>query len=100
MVGALKNRPALLALVREVTLPIVRHASVEKIPASLGSLHEISLPRGIPHRPVASPSGGATINLLLRFVSETRRVPGDIAQCGVYKGGTIAKLLRMMKIPV
>jgi hypothetical protein len=100
--GAVKRRPALLAVARQLTLPIVRKAPVDRMPAALGSLHEISLPRGLPKRPAPSPSGGANINLLLRFVSETRDVPGDIAQCGVYKGGTLIPLglhVRQQRIP-
>jgi hypothetical protein len=88
MVAMIRKRPMLLDLVRELTLPIARSCPVETMPAAIGSLHNFSLPRGMPHRAQLSPSGGANINLLLRFASETRDVHGDIAQCGVYKGGT------------
>ncbi len=90
--SALKDHPVMFEFARRLTVPIVRHTPVERIPASLGSLHGISLPRGIPVRSVAAPTGGANINLLLRFVAQTRGIPGQIAQCGVYKGGTLIPL--------
>jgi O-methyltransferase len=42
----------------------------------------------VPH-PVPQPIGSANINNLISLIEQTRHVPGDIAECGVYRGQSL-----------
>jgi hypothetical protein len=58
-------------------------------PPFLGVIHDICVPRGVrPHR-TPSPLGSANINIILSLVGRTASVPGDLAECGVFRGGTL-----------
>lgn len=59
------------------------------VPGWLGRLHDIKVPRGMPRLPSPTPLCAANINILLALVERTRSVAGDLAECGVYRGGTL-----------
>ena len=58
-------------------------------PAILGVIHDIRVPRGVTAQPAPSPSGYANINIILSLVEQVRSVPGDLAECGVFRGSTL-----------
>jgi hypothetical protein len=60
-----------------------------EVPAWLGRLHEINLPRGASKNPVPVSYGPANINVLLALLNEVEDLEGDLAECGVYRGGTL-----------
>ena len=61
-------------------------------PSALGQVHEIRIPRSvIPHR-FCSPTGSANINILLALLDETMDIPGDIAECGVFRGHSLVPM--------
>lgn len=62
-------------------------------PRTLGLVHEISVPRGVKLNPMPEPrSGPANINILLELMDKTENVPGDIAECGVFRGATLVAM--------
>jgi hypothetical protein len=45
----------------------------------------------VPH-PAPSPAGAANINCLIAAFNATRDIPGELAECGVYRGTTLIPL--------
>jgi hypothetical protein len=88
----LKNNPRVLDAARAATARWLKKAPVETRPGWLGQLHEVALPRNVIPHPVPSPTGGANINILFELLSRTSEVEGDIAECGVFRGRTIASM--------
>lgn len=39
-----------------------------------------------------SPEGGSNINIILALLDQTRDVPGDVAECGVFTGGSLTAI--------
>lgn len=79
-----------------------RQTPVERWPSFLAKLYTIGLPSAVQVRSTASASGDSNINILLEFLEETRGIEGDIAECGVFKGGSIIPMglyLRQHQIP-
>jgi hypothetical protein len=70
-------------------LPYLRELQLERWPALIGRLHEISVPRGVVPYPSPTPACPANINILLELLDSVRSVPGAVAECGVYRGGTL-----------
>ena len=58
-------------------------------PSILGRLHELRIPRSVVPHLSCSPTGSANINILLALLDETEGVPGDVAECGVYRGNSL-----------
>jgi predicted O-methyltransferase YrrM len=58
-------------------------------PPIMGRVHEITIPRGIVPHPTPLPIGSANINNLIALIEKTRQVPGEIAECGVYRGQSL-----------
>jgi len=61
-------------------------------PAIVGRIHGIRVPRGVRRKRVPSPAGNANINIILELVRCTRSVPGDLAECGVFRGFTLVPM--------
>jgi O-methyltransferase len=73
--------------VRMVSPPIARHVPIAKWPGWLGRTVGVKVPRSIWRQPLG-PTGTANINILCAMVERTRSLPGVIADCGVYLGGS------------
>jgi len=58
-------------------------------PAIVGVVHDIRVPRGMRRQPVSSPAGYANINIILHLIGRVASVPGDLAECGVFRGSTL-----------
>jgi O-methyltransferase len=58
-------------------------------PGVVGVIHDIRVPRGVRPQPVASPEGYANINVILDLVERVDSIPGDLAECGVFRGSTL-----------
>jgi hypothetical protein len=82
--------------VKTVLLPttalLYRNQPLSAWPVIVGRLHDVSIPRGMVPNPEPAPVGDPNINMLLDMVESTRDVSGDIAECGVYKGGTLVPM--------
>ena len=89
-----QNRGARLA-VRKLSEPIagvyLRMPPLESCPAWLGLASDIAVPAAArrARAPERTAAGGANINIILHLLDETRCVPGDIVECGVFRGRTI-----------
>jgi hypothetical protein len=53
-----------------------------------GLLYGIRVPNGMRSKP-PGPEGSANINIIFDLLARTRDVPGDIAECGVFRGETL-----------
>ena len=91
-----KVKSETLRLVRERAAPLVKNIPIERYPGWLGYLIDLQVPRRVKHQP-KSPLGTANINILIHFVREAAVIPGDIAECGVYRGGTLVPMALYVK---
>jgi Predicted O-methyltransferase len=90
LVGYLKGSPSVLAAVRTATAPWLRIRPIEARPAWLGRLHEVAVPRLVQPYLAPSPASQANINVIFSQLEQTQSVDGDIAECGVWRGRTLA----------
>jgi hypothetical protein len=65
---------------------------MENIPGWLGKIHELRVPKGVVPFKTPSPGGNANIKIILTLAKSTLHLEGDLAECGVYRGGTIIPL--------
>jgi O-methyltransferase len=68
---------------------IVRRTPVERCPAFWAELLEIKVPRAVRSHPAKSPRGSSNINIIFDLLRRTAEVPGDIAECGVFRGSSL-----------
>jgi O-methyltransferase len=61
-------------------------------PSVLGTIHRIHVPRGVPFTPVPTATCPANINIILALINETVDIPGDLAECGVYRGASLVPM--------
>ena len=71
---------------------VYRNRPVRDWPQWLGDLFLIKVPRNVAPKTERSPSGGANINVLLDLFDSVSSLPGDVAECGVFRGGTLIPL--------
>jgi hypothetical protein len=89
--------PRIKLLVKRALYPLRRvfprqlyfNKPISSWPAVLGVIHDIRVPRGVRPHPVTSPTGNANINIILALVERVASVPGDLAECGVFRGATL-----------
>jgi hypothetical protein len=62
---------------------------VENWPWWFGLAYDIEIPKAVVPNRTRSPRGGANINIIFELLGKTRDVPGDIAECGVFRGWTL-----------
>ncbi len=53
-----------------------------------GLLYGVRVPNSMRSKP-PGPEGSANINIIFELLTRTREVPGDIAECGVFRGETL-----------
>jgi hypothetical protein len=58
----------------------------------MGRVHDLTVPKGIVPHPAPSPAGAANINCLIAAFDATCKLPGDVAECAVYRGATLIPL--------
>jgi len=83
---------AALRAVQSISSPLVRRWSAESIPGWIGRIHELRVPKGVVPFGMPSPGGKANIKIILSLTKSVLRLAGDLAECGVYRGGTIIPL--------
>jgi hypothetical protein len=87
--GRRRARRLLKRVLQRTTAPIYRDQPLSSWPAILGRIHEISVPRGVVPHPTPQPIGTANINNLIDLIGKTRDIPGDIAECGTFRGESL-----------
>lgn len=82
-----------MTFVHRITADAYKDRPVEKWPFWMGLLHRISVPRLVPITHVRkrqpSPAGKANINIVFELLGRVADLPGDIAECGVFQGGSL-----------
>jgi len=66
-------------------------------PPIIGMVHDVRLPRGTKPHSSPRPTGPANINILLAMINRSLHVTGDIAECGVFRGGTLVPMAVHLK---
>jgi O-methyltransferase len=61
-------------------------------PRWAGDALEVKVPRNVPPKPELSAAGGSNINIILSLLERTREVPGDLAECGVFRGASLCAI--------
>jgi O-methyltransferase len=72
-------------------LPVNTHLSrsLSSWSGLVGVIHDISVPRGVRPKATPTPLCSSNINIILALVDQTTNVPGDLAECGVFRGGSL-----------
>jgi hypothetical protein len=94
--GAQKTR-LIKRVAQELSAPLLRYWPVEQWPARLGVVQEVEAPSAAVPNPTRSPRGGAQIKILLQLLHATSAVEGDVAECGVFRGGTLVPMALYLK---
>ncbi len=85
-------KPAVLtarALLGEITAPVIRKISVESLGSPLAWIFRMNVPANVQGNDSPAPVGGSNIKIILHFLDITKSIEGDVAECGVYQGGSI-----------
>ena len=69
---------------------VYRSKPIARGPKWVSELLEINTPANLPRKAALSPAGGSNIKIILALLDQTREVPGDVAECGVFKGSSLA----------
>jgi O-methyltransferase len=85
-------RSLLRTPIKSVTLRFYRSRPISNWPRWASDLLEINTQANLPHKVALSAAGGSDINIILALLDRTRDVPGDVAECGVFKGNTLASI--------
>jgi O-methyltransferase len=93
---AIRDSTPIYAL-QKATAGLFKRWPIERVPWWLGKLHQISVPRGVVPNKERSPLGAANISNILELLKRTMNLTGDIAECGVYRGGTLIPIAYYVK---
>lgn len=82
------------AILRKVARPLAatyyRNRPLDVWPARVADLLEIKTRQNVSPKATESPDGGSNINIIFDLLQQTASIPGDIAECGVFKGASLA----------
>ncbi len=81
--------PGVRQSVLSLACSALRNTPVERCPAFWADLLEVKVPRSVRRNAVRSPAGSANIKILFELLRRTVGVPGDVAECGVYRGASL-----------
>ena len=84
-------RDLLLTIVRTILPPVLPpfkylNRPLATWPPIIGFVHDIKLPQRTKSH---GPTGASNINILLAMIDRTIQIPGDIAECGVFRGASL-----------
>lgn len=65
---------------------------VEKWPELAAHIHGLTLPSSLAPHAHPEPIGGANINILFKHLKRTAHLKGAVAECGVFRGGTLVPM--------
>jgi hypothetical protein len=74
---------------RLIPVSLYVNRPLRRWPRLLGVVHEIAVPAGVLPHDGPPTSGQANINTILELVDRVTDVPGDVAECGVFRGRTL-----------
>jgi O-methyltransferase len=76
-------------LLRAWTRPLVRIVPLERCPGLLATLHNLKVPGNVRPNPHESTAGSSNIRIIFHLLEPTLSLPGDVAECGVWKGSAL-----------
>jgi hypothetical protein len=85
-------RSLLRTTAKSVIRRFYRSRPISNWPKWASDLLEINTLASLPHKLALSAAGGSDINIILALLDRTRDVPGDVAECGVFKSSTLASI--------
>ena len=85
-----KIKEQVRSTLQALSMSLYKDQPIRNWPAWVGRHYGINLPRNVARKAEPSPSGGANINIILDLLEQVKDIEGDIAECGVYRGATIA----------
>jgi O-methyltransferase len=90
-------RQASKSMIRSVSFQILRSVPVERAPAFLSRFAEVKIPSAVWRKPEKSPNGCSNVKILYELLRKTADIPGDIAECGVFRGASLAAMGLLVK---
>ncbi|HTC00374.1 MAG TPA: TylF/MycF/NovP-related O-methyltransferase [Ferruginibacter sp.] len=79
-------------ILRTFLFPIAKLYPLNKWNYLMGRAFDIKLYGKVKPNPVLSTSGSANINILIDLFNDVKNIEGSVAECGVFRGATIAYL--------
>ncbi len=61
-------------------------------PRWAGDALEVKIPKNVVPKSELSAAGGANINIILSLLGRTLGIPGDVAECGVFRGASLCAI--------
>lgn len=71
---------------------VARDWPVADWPSWLGRVQDVNVPSRVRPLPEKTSECGVNINIILKMADQASGVPGDFAECGVYRGSTLVPL--------
>ena len=71
---------------------LLRFVPIGKWPASVSRLTGVVAPRAVVPHPDPSSAGGANVKILFDLLERTSAIPGDVAECGVWRGRSLVAM--------
>ena len=71
---------------------LLRFVPISKWPASVSRLTGVVAPRAVVPHPDPSSAGGANVKILFDLLERTSTIPGDVAECGVWRGRSLVAM--------
>ena len=68
---------------------VLRSTPVERCPAPWARLLDIKVPRSVRRNPEKSPLGESNIKIIFELLRRASKIPGDVAECGVFRGSSL-----------
>src|SRR5271169_5541536 len=85
-------RSLLRRSIRPAAARLYRSHPIKNWPKWAADVLEVDTPATLPKKASLSPEGGANINIILDLLGRTCAVPGDVAECGVFKGSSLCAI--------
>lgn len=84
-------------IARTVFYQILKMFPVDRAPALPARLLEVKVPSSVASKATKSPSGSSNIKIQFELLRRVAAIPGDIAECGVYRGASLTAMGLLVK---
>src|SRR5260370_3461519 len=85
-------RSLLRTPIKSFALRFYRSRPISHWPRWASDLLEINTPANLTRKDALSAAGGSDLNIILALPDRTRPVTGDVAECGGFKGSSLAAI--------
>ncbi|MBO34064.1 MAG: hypothetical protein CMM74_14000 [Rhodospirillaceae bacterium] len=76
---------------------LARRVPVERWTRWMGWLYGFRVPHGMLPKQELSPDGPANTSIIFELLEETLDVPGDVAECGIFRGETLLPIILFLR---